>query len=326
MRQVLLLTIPIIFLSFVEWNSVKQSVLTEDGSSSYLTSQGRIDGEYVSYYKNGNKKAEGLFENNYRTGKWTLWDSTGSILVQRDYSDPFSFKSLFPQDANDEEKALLNDSVYRIKYNDDQYIEYFKVKAQNVIWSKRIWRLIEPNENQLLFDRGKLFSILNSHIYNGNIIAYAGNDDEFQYELNLADVDTFSVRVVGFKIKEDAFFDNKRSVSETRIIGICPIVINKQSGDTSDLYWIYFPEIRKYLATEKINQKGIPAKIKSYDDLFFYRYFHGQILTEKSSSCCSKATTELKTEAEKVEESKRIEIDMIETEHDLWIRLLKKTE
>lgn len=321
-----MLVLPIIFLSFVEWKSVKQSVLTDDGNSIYVTSQGRMDGKYVSYYKNGKKKAEGLFENNYRTGKWTLWDSTGNILVQRDYSSPFNFTSLFPQITQNEAKDSFNQSKYILEYNEEGFIENFMIKERDVAWSKRIWRLVKPEENPVLFENSKLFSFLNMHIHFGNITAYAGNDDEFRNKLIASEIDISSAKVIGFKIKEDAFFDNKRSVSETRIIGISPVVINKQSGDTSDLYWIYFPEIRKYLAKEKIEQKGIPAKIKTYDDLFFYRYFHGQILTEKSSSCCSKATTELKTDAEKEEESKRIEIDMIETEHDLWIRLLKKTE
>ena len=83
------------------------------------------------------------------------------------------------------------------------------------------------------------------------------------------------------------------------------------------MYWVYFPQIRKYLAQEKIQQTGIPAKIKTFDDLFFYRYFYGQIY--KESNVYDRPISVYKTGTEIEKEAERIEISLIESEHDIWI-------
>ena len=78
-KKTLLIFSIFVSLSFNESQRQKHSYKDNTISCSYETSQGRIDGQYVSYYKTGKKKAEGQFENNYRIGKLTVWDSTGSV-------------------------------------------------------------------------------------------------------------------------------------------------------------------------------------------------------------------------------------------------------
>ena len=46
---------------------------------------------------------------------------------------------------------------------------------------------------------------------------------------------------MAWKIKEDIIYDIDRNVSETRIIGMAPVGMNKTTKDTTELYWIYFP-------------------------------------------------------------------------------------
>lgn len=317
MKRTLLIILSFIFLSYTGGDKMKHSFETENIKCSYETSQERIDGNYVSYYKNGKKKSEGKFENNYRIGKWTVWDSTGRIRMQRDYSDAFTFKRLVPEVPKDKVIELLNVPQYSLQYNKDGFIEYFKLRERAVLWAKRIWRFVTPNENTLLFENDKLFSILNKNIFNKNITPYQVTDDEFRNELLVTGIDTSSIKIIGYKIKEDCFFDNERLVSESRIIGICPVVFNKLKQDTVDLYWVYFPQIRKYLAQEKIQQSGLPAKIKTFDDLFFYRYFYGQIY--KESNVYDRPISAYKTGKEIEKEAERIEISLIESEHDIWI-------
>lgn len=313
----------LIFISFclVSFISVseKQKREYEDASikCSYEQSQGRLDGNYVSYYKNGKKKSEGKFENNYRIGKWTVWDSTGRIRMQREYSDPFTLKRLIPEVPKENPIELLNAPQYTLHYNKDSCIDYFKLKERMVVWSKRLWRTILPNENPILFEKNKLFAMLNKNIFNKNITPFQVTDDEFRTELLVTGIDTSSIKVIGYKIKEDSFFDNERLVFESRIIGICPVVVNKIKGDTLDFYWVYFPEVRKYLAQEKIQQTGLPSKIKTLDDLFFYRYFYGQIY--KESNVYDRQISAYKTGKAVESEAERIEISLIENEHDLWI-------
>ena len=56
-------------------------------------------------------------------------------------------------------------------------------------------------------------------------------------------IDTTHLKIIGYKIKEDMFIDNTRMVSESRIISLCPVGVNSQTKDTTDLYWIYFPPV-----------------------------------------------------------------------------------
>lgn len=319
MKRALLILLPFIFLSFIGGDKVKHSFESQSIKCYYETTQGRIEGNYSSYYTNGKKKAEGKFENNYRIGKWTVWDSTGRVRMQRDYSDAFTFKRLLPAVPKDKVIDLLNVPQYSIKYNKDGFIEYFKLRERAVLWAKRIWRFVTPNDNKILFEKDKLFSILNKNIFNKNITPYQVTDDEFRNELLVTGIDTSSIKLIGYKIKEDCFFDNERLVSESRIIGICPVVVNKVKQDTVDLYWVYFPQIRKYLAQEKIQQTGLPAQIKTFDDLFFYRYFYGQIY--KESNVYDRPISTYKTDKEIEKEAERIEISLIESEHDIWITL-----
>jgi antitoxin component YwqK of YwqJK toxin-antitoxin module len=287
---------------------------------SYVLNNGRFDGNYVSYYKNGQKKSEGKFENNYRTGIWTVWDSTGRMRMQRVYSDPFTCKRIFPATPNEKPVELLNIPRYTLQYNIDGYFDYFHLKERMVMWARRIWRFITPNENPSLFANNVLFNIIYKNILAKNIIAYDTKNENLTKELT-ALPDTSRYRVIGFKIYEDYFFDNERLVSESRIISICPVAINKTKKDTVDLCWLYFPTIRKYIAQVKVQQNEFPEKIKTLDDLFFFHSFYGQIYKEENQY--DRTIASYASGAQIAKEAERIEINIIEDEHDIWISFTK---
>lgn len=318
MKKILFIVFSFVLFSFNQ--SRKQKNIYEDNfiKCVYETTQGRLDGLYISYYKTGQKRAEGKFENNYRTGKWTVWDSTGRIRMQRNYSGPFTFKRLVPKIAIDRTIELLKTPKYSIKYNREGFIEHFYLRERAVVWANRVWRFATPKNNPIIFDEYRLFSLLNKNIVNKNITHYQNTYPELKSELLPTNIDTSSVKLIGYKIDEDCFFDNERLISETRIIAICPVVFNKETKDTSDLYWVYFQEIRKYLAQEKIKQDGLPAKIKTLDDLFFYRYYYGQIYKEANYN--NQPIAAYKAEKEINKEAERIEISLIESEHNIWIK------
>ena len=191
-----------------------------------------------------------------------------------------------------------------------------------VEWSTKVWRIVLPKDNPLLFNDNNLFKVINNNILDKKIRAYDAKDDEFQQELQLPlNIETSSFKIIGLKIREDWFFDNERLVSEARVIGLCPVAINKLQGDTVDLYWVYLPDIRKYLAQAEIYQKGLSPKIRTIDDLFFYRYFWGQIYKESNVHDGSISTYNAGREIDK--EAERIEMNIIEREHDIWIGFTK---
>ncbi|MEI6347100.1 MAG: hypothetical protein WCP69_04035 [Bacteroidota bacterium] len=287
----------------------------------YERTQGRIDGKYVSYYKNGEKKAEGFFRNNYRNGLWSVWDSTGKLRMQRNYTDPFTFKRIIPVVPKDKPIELLNIPQYRLSYNDKGFIDYYKIKEINGRWTKVVYRYLTPQDNPLLFKNDLLFKIFTRNIELKKVPVYNATDEYFEKESSIT-IDISNFKVIAYKLNEVNIFDDNRFVLESRLLGILPVAINKQTNDTVDLFLIYFPEIREFLAQEKIKQTDLPEEVKSYDDLFFFRYYYGQIYKEANAT--NKSIAEYKTGEEIKKEAERIEIEIIEYEHDTWIGYTKQ--
>lgn len=318
MKKFLFLICPFIAIALLATTVFAQTthnVITDRVRCTYHTEDGRISGKYTSYYLTGQIKAEGEFINGMRTGTWLVWDEKDNLIVQREFSDPFNYTQIIPKTPKEDPVKLLNTTRYEIKYNDEGYIEYYDITKEMVLWAKRIWRYVEHENNTLLFESNYFFSFLNNLATIDSITVYNPENDEFQTSFQASEVDT-SGTILGFKIKEDAFIDRKRQVLETRILGICPVVINT-SGDTIDLYWVYFPELRKFMAKEKISNNNLPSNIKTLDDLFFYRYFSGRII--KESNIYDRYISEYAEN--EIKEAERIEVSIIEAEHDFWMQL-----
>jgi hypothetical protein len=318
MKTLFILIIYFSILSFTYTNNTPHVYEDAYIKCAYETYNGMLNGNYVSYYKNGQKKSEGTFENNYRKGTWTVWDSTGRLRMQRVYSDPFTFKQIIPKVSTDAPIKLLNVSPYQIKYNKDNYIDNFYIEERSVMWVKRIWRQIEVKNNPMLFSKPVSDAIIKAlTTLEDSISLY--QEDEF-WKVSKTIFDSSNYEIITYKIKEDCFFDNDRMVSESRIIGICPVIQEKKKAEireTKELGWIYFPQLRKVFAKELLNNSNLPSHIKSLDDLFFFRYFYGQIYMESNVYARTISTyakgKELETEAE------RIELSLIESEHDIWM-------
>lgn len=145
---------------------------------------------------------------------------------------------------------------------DNRPIPYPWVREADVVWSKRIWRVIDLRErmNQPFYfpefphsDWRNLITVLMDALREGSITAYDATTptDEFLVPLTyhelmrrLERVDTLRMQrptppyewfdtiiaqrfnpmdVRRFRIKEDWFFDKQRSVMEVRILGLCPV-------------------------------------------------------------------------------------------------------
>ncbi len=146
-------------------------------------------------------------------------------------------------------------------------VPYSFLREADVMWAKRIWRVIDLREklNQPLYypttpilNRKSLFDVMKDEILAGNLIAFNNPalDDEFRLEMTIAEVnqvlvswdstnqvedpndpgvlidapikmETTSDLVWKYWVKEDWFFDRQRSVMEVRILGLCPLVEKK---------------------------------------------------------------------------------------------------
>lgn len=290
----------IIFLSaclVVSAQSKKHVFESKTLKVEYHTKNGLLDGKYVSHYANGKKKAEGNFKDNLRTGKWQVWDSTGKIH---------------------QEHVVTVDSAKR---NASGYFDYTFLNQADVAVEKTVWRNIIRVNNSLLFATPSLFDTLYDLIKKGALTVY--KDEQLETPRSKEDVaNVFApakYEIASFKMREDWFFDKKANAAYFRPQALYLILKPRdaESEDNIGLGWIYFPEVRKIFATQKIWDKHFPM-LTSLDDLFWYRHFYGLVYKE-TNVYDRPIASYAKTPEEAAWEAERIEMEMLELEHEVWL-------
>ncbi len=173
--------------------------------------------------------------------------------------------------AQDRKESLERDYFYTRETNPARIpIPYQFVREADVLWSKRIWRIVDLRQkmNYLLYyptvimqDRESFLQRLVRAIKYNEINAYDPIDDEFTTRMSYEQVlknlgaedriekqedengQVVDVEIKGqidwkqikeLLVKEDWFFDKQRSVMEVRIIGICPILHQIQQLNTGE--------------------------------------------------------------------------------------------
>lgn len=132
-------------------------------------------------------------------------------------------------------------------------------------------------------------------------------------------------------VKEKWFFDRKYSTLNVRILGICPIrvypmeitdqftgIVNR-TGDIRQvpIFWVYYPEVRYYLARQEAYNPRNDAQPISFDDIFQQRRFSSYIYKE-SNVFNNREVESYATGLDKMFEAERIKQSIFEFEHDLW--------
>jgi len=238
-------------------------------------------------------------------------------------------------------------------------VPYTHVREADVMWHKRVWREIDLREkiNHPLYfplepieDRKSLFDVIkNAVTVEKTLKAYDPGDDEFTRPLTTAEAvarmgDTITIfledefgdptipqkdfapvesqDIVKYRIKEDWFFDNERSIMDVRIMGICPFK-NEVAEDGSvkgikPVFWIYFPEARYVFANYDVFNRQNDAERRTFDDIFWKRMFNSYIY--KVSNVYDRQIIEYKENnpLELLLEADKIKDDLFIMEHDLW--------
>ena len=126
-------------------------------------------------------------------------------------------------------------------------------------------------------------------------------------------------------VKEEWFFDSKRSVLEVRVLGLCPVLEKFVSNGAGEqllqpiaAFWVYYPEARSVLTHIAAYNNRNDAQSSSFDDLIFKRRFDSYIIRETNEYNNRTISDYKKGGIPNMLESERIHYDIFNTEHDLW--------
>lgn len=244
---------------------------------------------------------------------------------------------------------LLDDFTTREVIADKPILAYQPVREADILWEKRLWRVIDVREKQNLafsYPEAPLFKILVDAAMAGQLPAYA--DDRFAEPMTIADVagqisDTDTIYVYNmdtgldelkvvhndinynsvrrFRIKEAWFFDTNTGQLRVRILGIAPMMdVTTSNGDfkyEKPLFWIHYPTARPLLARQKVYWPGDNlSATMTWEDVFEMRNFSSMVYKENNPY--DRRLQDYLQGEDMVYEAAKIEDDLFNREHDLW--------
>jgi len=286
-------------------------------------SEGKYNGHYISMYENGSKKAEGYFVDNCRKGVWTVWDSAGSVRMVRDYKNAFEFITITANNHNGIGVELPDAQPYQPLILSNGVPDYPIANKKDIVMAKLIWRVFNRDNNNLLFDNNVLNTNIINQLNTGAIPIYA--DHKLKQHFDVDSINNLLANkqnlITGYRIYESYNFYTTFQLSDTRIIALSPIISNSVSGISSHLGWIRFAELRKGLINQKL--AAASPSIKNLDDAFYFQYFSSSIYKE-SNIYNREISDYVFSAAEIAAESDRIDLGLIDSEHNMWLLLTDK--
>jgi gliding motility associated protien GldN len=237
-------------------------------------------------------------------------------------------------------------------------VPYTHVREADVMWHRRVWRTIDLREKinhplyfpiQDIADRKSLFTVIKEGVLEGTITAYDEQSDEFEIPITSAEVerilkfpeikkqydeygdemegfadtiweDYTSEDIVSYRLKEDWFFDNERSIMDVRIMGICPVRLeideNGNSKGNVPMFWIYFPEARYVFANYDVFNRQNDAERRTFEDIFWKRMFNSY--ATKRSNVYDRSNKKHLVGIDILLKAEEIKDDIFKMEHDLW--------
>jgi gliding motility associated protien GldN len=230
------------------------------------------------------------------------------------------------------------------------------IRKADIMWSKRIWRVIDfrqkmnnvfyfptvPQQNWKSF-----ITVIMDALKQGEITAYdISSTDELLVPITYNEIiarqtdtihkmmrrpyppyneyDTIIItrfdptQVLRLRLKEDWYFDSKRSQMLVRIEAFCPVMLKEHNGQQVPvpLFWVSYADARKVLARALAFNPYNSAARLSFDDIFIKRLFRSYIYKEQN--IFGRRISAYATGVNAIRESQRIKNQMFNFEQYLW--------
>jgi len=255
-----------------------------------------------------------------------------------------------PASPSNSPVPIVRDGVYdKISVKEKKILTYDHLREADIFWQKRIWRVIDTQQKMnlpFIYPEQPFIQVL-LDIINKNSDAQMFLDDSFTTLTSQADmdarlnsVDTIFVidpetyeekqeivrnefdwtAVKQIRLKEDWVFDEESSTMQVRILGMAPIrdVIDENGNYRGQeaMFWLYYPDFRKYFINYETFNPQNDAMRLTWDDIFEMRFFASYIM--KESNIQDKRIKDYATGRDALIESERIKNELFEQEHNLW--------
>lgn len=325
--RILVTIICISFVLPVFADNVK-TIKTNSYRVDFSSENAKLNGSYKSYYNHGTLKAEGFFCDNQRTGSWCFYDNLGKLILKRDYINDMDFTQIFPELPADESLKHLESCKYKPQRNNDGYFEYRKIFENNVQFAQNIICVAFPSENTDVINADKFLTVIFDNRDNEDFRVF----EVFKnYAARKSDIESIKNKtIIAFKFKEEYFFDLAQQRMESRIVFICPIIKDNKTKEISSDNWFYFPALLKYLADIELDENSKSLNFENLSDVFFFNNYVKHIVEVSKTFGEIKPVSDIedkmilrgKLSCKQIENSEKILIDLIETEHNLLFRNL----
>lgn len=202
----------------------------------------------------------------------------------------------------------------QIAADNDGPLPYGFIDDRDIVWSKVVWEIIDFNQkinfpyyypiedSSVETNRLSLYNTLSKALKEKKFKFYS--DSFFTSEQTLDDIkDNLSVTcqdgydyplkaqdVMAFMIKGMYYFDKRQGEMKYRIIAIAPMIpdlsakfcLGEKSNELYELYWVFYPEVRRVLYDSKVFNPDNSSQPISYDHLLNARRFASTIVREEN--------------------------------------------
>ena len=253
----------------------------------------------------------GEFHKGQRIGIWSIWDSTGVLKIQRNYTNNKTFEFIYPVNDYPYKNLYTQFLTYRLERNEEGVYPYLHIEERTVVYSLRTWRQLNVTNEPELFKLIDFESVVKKffdeviqwYLYgkNADLQVVLESDTALKREYKNWDFSRI-------EIKEDFFFNSDNLMSDTRQVGLS---FYKNKEDKQPTYLLYFPNLREVFSTFKMKVKGFD-EVENLDDFFFFNFYRGKNVKRTG------------IEGTKVIEDKAIDLNIdynkLRAEHELWLK------